>query len=171
MKILLDISWKRKKDLETTSVEYTESLDTIMLDHWIKCTSGDFRYSRKSVDLKTEQTDEDFENWCRIYDEYIDRFGLEKHYTKILKSMKKLAKLNVKYAKSLLSKKPDRFLENLINIEQAKLDALMQDNGNGMTVLQSLPKLSKLQGYPIRPHETTFIEYKNILAEYGTSQT
>lgn len=142
-----------------------------MLDHWIKCTEGDLRYVRVKVDRQTDQTDEDFENWCRIYDEYIARYDLTDHYKKILNTMKKLAKLNIRYAKSLLNKKPDRFLENLIGIEEAKLEALMQDNGKGMSIRESLPKLSKLQGYPIRPHETTFIEYKNILAEYGTSKT
>lgn len=140
-----------------------------MLDHWIKCTSGDLRYSRNSVDKDSVQTDEDFENWCRVYDEYIACYDLSDHYKKILKVMKKLARLNNRYAKSILLKKPDRFLENLITIEESKLEGLMKDSGTGRSIEETLPDLSKFQGYPIRTHETTFIEYKNILESYVRS--
>ena len=169
MKIWTNILRRQKLDSKNTSVEYTESLDTIMLDSWIKCTNGDHRYVRNVVVRLSEQTDEDTENWHRIYNEFIERYGLSKHYLKLLATMRKLALLEIKYARSLAEKKPDRFLETLISIQEAALTELLKDNGRGMSVEQSLPVLSEKMGFPIRTHETTFIEYQNYLESYARS--
>lgn len=138
-----------------------------MLDRWIKCTGGDFRYIREVVDHDSEDTEEDMTHWFNVYDQFIDGYGLSKHYLKVLQTMKKLALLEVKYGLSVALNNPDRFLETLIEIEEQKLKSLMTDNGKGMSIEESLPSLSKSQGYPIRAHETTFIEYQNILDSYG----
>lgn len=83
--------------------------------------------------------------------------------------MLKLAKLNNQYAKSILLKNPNRFLETLIMIEEAKLEGLMQDSGKGMSIEDTLPRLTEKYGVLFRVNEITFIEYKNFLEDYARS--
>lgn len=154
-------------DYNDTSVEYTESLETIMLDQWIKCTQGDVRYVRSQVDRDSEQTEEDMVQWFRIYDEYIEKHGLSKHYKNVLEAMKELALLEVRYAKLMAKGEPDRFLETLIDIAEQKLSDLLQDNGQGMSIEDSLPILEKFFGFQIHTHNTRFIKYQSYLEIYG----
>lgn len=152
------------KDSKTTPAEYWESIDEMLLSDWIKCTNGDPRFARKKVEKDSKEKPEDAENWYRIYDVYIERYGLGKLYERILKVMKKKALLEIKYVKTR-----DRFLLTLISVQKENLRALMQDNGEGMTMEASLVHLSKWYGHHLRPSETTVTEYKNILKEYGKS--
>jgi hypothetical protein len=159
---------KPKKDFVHTSERYCKSLDKIMLDQWIECTKGNFKYIRLEVlDENEESTEEDAEHWFQVYDQYIKRFGLSKHYTKVLLCMKELALLELKFAKLMAEGRPDRFLETLIDVQKQKLNDLMSESTIGMSIEDTLPMLSKAQGYAIRPHETRFIEYQKILESHG----
>lgn len=138
-----------------------------MLDHWIKCTEGDLRYVRLKVDLKSEATEEDADRWYTIYDDYINRYGLSKTYIDLLKCMKKLALLEVKYAKTLLKDDPDDSLQTFIAIEEVKLEALKKKMSGGMSIKKTLPLLSRNYPFMLRASQITFIEYQNILEEHG----
>ena len=136
----------------------------MILDNWIECTAGDHKYSRKHVDFESESTEDDTEQWYRIYDGYIEKYGLSDHYNRILKAMKKKALLEIKYVQTR-----DQFLITLIGIEEEKLKILFQSVGTGMSIEKSLIHLSRWCGYQIKSNQTTVVEYFNILAEYGRS--
>lgn len=135
-----------------------------MLNFWIEATSGDYRHARKFVQKDSKETPEDIENWFRLYDEYIKKYGLSEKYNRILKLMKKKALLDLKYIKTR-----DRFTLMLSEIEGEKIKDLMKDNGRGMTVESSLIPLSKWFGSMIRANEITVTEYQNLIEHYGRS--
>lgn len=132
------------------------------LDFWIYATGGDYRYSREFVEKDSEQTAEDVENWFRLYDQYIDKYGFSDKYKKTLKLMKKKALLDLKFVQTR-----DRFTLMLIEIEEKKILDLMKDNGKGMTVEASLIPLSKWFGSMLRARDLTVTEYNNLLEHYG----
>lgn len=134
------------------------------LDFWILATGGDYRNSRTFVEKDSPETNEDVINWFRLYDQYVDKYGLGEKYNRILKAMKKKALLDLKFIR-----KRDRFVLMLIEIEEEKIRNLMKDNGKGMTVEASLIPLSKWFGSMVRAHETTVTEYQNLIEHYARS--
>lgn len=132
------------------------------LYNWIKCNDGDFRFTRKKPRLSIEANEKDGKSWVIVYDEYIKEFDLSPIYKKLLKTMKKKALLQLKFIETW-----ERFKLTEIDIETEKLKNMLANNGDGMTIEQSLIHLSKWLGYRLNPKEITVIEYFNILRQYG----
>ena len=61
----------------------------------------------------------------------------------------------------------DRFKLTEAEIESSKLNSMMVNGGNGMTIEQSLIHISKWIGQWINPKTITAREYFNLLKEYG----
>lgn len=143
-------------------VEFWESIKDMLLSHWEKCVEeGDYRFARKYVDKESEATEEDLENWFRIYDTYIKRFGLNPKYERILKVIRKKALLELKF---VLTRDP--FLHTLIAIEKENLKVLRGSGKKGTTIAKSLIPLGKWYGSHLRTSEITVEEYQNIMEEY-----
>ena len=118
------------------------------LENWILCNDGDARFARKKVNTTDKETDKetikDGENWTRIYDSYIKKYGLSKLYLKMLEAMRKKALLELDYVETW---------------EQFKLTEIQ--------IEQSLVHLSKWVGYYLDKKKITVIDYFNLMAEYG----
>lgn len=104
----------------------------------------------------------DTEAWTNIYDTYIKEFGLGDMYMKMLEAMKKKALLELDYVIT-----SDRFKLTEIEMQESKLNTMMSNGGNGMTIEQSLIYISKWIGQWINPKQITAREYFNLLKEYG----
>ena len=124
----------------------------------MKCTDGEVKYTRINLDYGDEKSDN--EAWFKIYDSYIDEFGLSKQYNKMLNTLKKKATLELDY-----TIKRDKFLLTLLEIEQQNLKLLLDNNGVGVTINESLVHLSKFVGYWLRPKDITTREYFTLLKE------
>lgn len=124
----------------------------------MKCTDGEVKYTRVDLDHGDEKRDN--EAWFKIYDSYIDEFGLSKQYNKMLNTLKKKATLELDY-----TIKRDKFLLTLLEIEQQNLKLLLDNNGVGVTINESLVHLSKFVGYWLRPKDITTREYFTLLKE------
>ena len=61
----------------------------------------------------------------------------------------------------------DQFKLTEIKIEVERLKNMMKNNGDGMTIEQSLIHLSKWLGYHLNTKKITVLEYFNLMAEYG----
>ena len=96
--------------------------------------------------------------WGRIYDEYLNEFGLSKEYQDILKLKRKIANLQAEYIV-----KGDRIVLNYINIEKNALESLYDTNKKGSTFRESLVHLEKMQGIKINTKEITVADYYNYL--------
>ncbi len=143
-------------------VEYWASIYEMPLYNWIKCNEDNLRFSRENPDLKIKQTVEDAENWVRIYDGYIKEFGLSDLYKRMLETMRKKALLELGFVETW-----DQFKITEIKIEVERLKNMMSNNGDGMTIEQSLVYLSKWLGYHLNTKKITVKEYFNLMAEYG----
>lgn len=148
------------------SVEYWVSVNDMPLENWILCNDGDARFARKKVNTTDKETDKettkDGENWTRIYDSYIKKYGLSKLYLKMLEAMRKKALLELDYVETW-----EQFKLTEIQIEVEKLKNMVNNNGEGMTIEQSLVHLSKWVGYYLDKKKITVVDYFNLMAEYG----
>ncbi len=138
--------------------KYYLSIEEIPLFNWIKCTEGDYSYVRKS---KEGTEEEDVKAWFDIYDDYIRSNGLSKKYEQMLKAMRKKALIGLDYVI-----KRDRFSLTLLDIEIQNLKMLLDNNGQGVSIEQSLVYLSRFVGYWIRSKEITASEYFTLMREY-----
>lgn len=157
-------NWLRRSssDSSNTSAVYWASIYETPLHNWIKCTDGDLRFIRKSVDLETEITDQDLEQWNKIYDQYIEKYGLSELYKKLLETMREKALAELEFVTT-----GDNFKKTEIAILEEKLKTMVNNNGKGMTIDESLVHLSKWLGYRVDVFKTTVTEYFTLLNEYG----
>ncbi len=61
----------------------------------------------------------------------------------------------------------DRFKITEIALIEEKLKTMVNNNGSGMSIDESLVHLSKWIGYKLDIHKTTVTEYFTILEQYG----
>lgn len=147
------------KDTKSNSEKYYQNIDELPLYNWIKCSEGNLTYVRR-----TNKGDEqnDAIAWEKIYDSYIAEFGLGEAYKKMLKAMKDQAIKELEYCIT-----GDRFKLTEAEIESAKLQRMMANAGNGMSIEQSLIHISKWIGQWLNSKTITTREYFNLLREYG----
>ncbi len=120
------------------------------------------RFIRKSVDLETEITDQDLEQWNNIYDQYIEKYGLSELYKKLLETMREKALAELEFVTT-----GDNFKKTEISLLEEKLKTMVNNNGKGMTIDESLVHLSKWLGYRVDVFKTSVTEYFTLLNEYG----
>jgi hypothetical protein len=103
----------------------------------------------------------DEEAFCKINDEYLNRYGLNKAYKELLQVMKKKAEIQLKYVVT-----KDTFSLTLLEIEEENLKMMVMNNGQGVSMEQTLVHLSKFVGYWLRAKDITAGEYFTLLDEY-----
>jgi hypothetical protein len=129
------------------------------LYNWIKCSEGKLEYVRKT-NKGNEQLDT--EMWEMVYDSYIKEYGLGEQYKKMLEAMKQKALCEADYVIT-----GNRFKLTEAEIAASKLQTIVSNAGNGMTIEESLVHLSKWMGQWLNPKNITTKEYFNLLKEYG----
>ena len=73
-----------------------------------------------------------------LFDQYVNDFGLSKMHKKMLEAQKKRAMLELDF---ILTK--NRFKLTEIDMQIAKIEAMLKNAGSGMTIEQSLIHISK----------------------------
>jgi hypothetical protein len=131
------------------------------LYNWIKCTEeGEMEYVCKEPGEAREQ--DLYDAWARIFDDYIERFGLNDLYVRMLKKQQEKAILQLDYVETR-----DRFKLTLIEIAEMDLKKMMHNGGSKTGIQETLVVLSKWVGYRLNPKEITVSEYFNIRKRYG----
>lgn len=129
------------------------------LFNWIKCNEGKIEFTRINDEGNPEM---DVITWQMIYNDYLKEFGLSETYKRMLNAMKKKAILELDYVLT-----GDRFKLTEIEIEETRLNAMLQNAGNGMTIEESLIYISKWLGTWLNVKNITVREYFNLLEQYG----
>jgi hypothetical protein len=129
------------------------------LFNWIKCNEGKIEFTRISDEGNPEM---DVVTWEMIYNDYLKEFGLSETYKRMLNAMKKKALLELDYVLT-----GDRFKLTEVEIEQTRLNSMLQNAGNGMTIEESLIYISKWLGTWLNAKNITVREYFNLLEQYG----
>jgi hypothetical protein len=127
------------------------------LYNWEKCTQGFINYVSK--DLKSSRLDVLI--WEKLYNQYLDRFGLGNEFERYLNSKLNLAKMRFEYVKS-----GDRNLITPISIAEIEVKDLDPHKHEGMTIDQCLVYLNKW-GLNLNKRTSTIVEFKNAMNEYG----
>ena len=149
-----------KNRTSNTRVEYYKSIDDLPLHNWIKCLAGEYQYSMVSpIDTFVE---EDIIAWEKIYDAYINEFGLGMLYKQYLLKEVEIAKAKFDYVISR-----DKFNFNIIRVYESEIEQLKNKLNQGMTYESALIHLGKWYGGKlIRAKEITVREYCNLIKEY-----
>jgi hypothetical protein len=129
------------------------------LFNWIKCNEGKIEFTRISDEGNPEM---DVITWENIYNDYLKEFGLTETYKRMLNAMRKKAILELDFVLT-----GDRFKLTEIEIEETRLNAMLQNAGNGMTIEESLIYISKWLGTWLNVKNITVREYFNLLEQYG----
>ena len=137
-----------------------KSIDELPLHNWIKCLNGELNFVRK--DETTEFGEFESNLWIEIYDEYLKRYGLNDIHLKQLNLLKKKALLQCEF---VITK--DNFKLTLIEIEENKLQQIINNAGNGMSIADTLLHIGKWIGERIKIKEITTTEYFDLLDQFG----
>ena len=136
------------------------TIDDFPLYNWEKCQSGDMRYVNR--DAKSTKYDEII--WLKLYNEYLERFGIGEGLEYFLKLKIHLVKLRLQFIQT-----NDLFLLNQIKVAEAQMISADPSKLQGMTTQQCLVHLSKWMGTIVRAKEITIVEFKEMFEEYARS--
>ena len=99
--------------------------------------------------------------WETIYDDYLKLNGIEKMKKKILDIMVRKAHAELDFVIT-----GDRFKLTEIEIEESKLEAIMNNRSDGTTINQTLIHLSKWIGHWLNDKILMTQEYFDLLKEF-----
>jgi hypothetical protein len=131
------------------------------LFNWLRCLEGKLNYTRKNATEQDEITQEDLDSWNKIYDNYLDIYGLNDLAKRLMKLQVKLAK-----AKNDYIIRSNKFQFNVIRIIESEIEKVKGLTNKGITTESVLVHLSKFQGYHISVKTLTVREYFDLLKEY-----
>ena len=134
-----------------------QSIEEIPLFNWQKCLEGDVKY----VNLETKEDSSNQEAFTKLYDEFLQKRGVNKEYKKYLDILKKKALLQCEF---LITK--DDFKLTQIEIEDAKIVSLQKTSEEGLSIDKTLIYLGKWLGYRLDWKIISVSEFYSILEEY-----
>lgn len=131
------------------------------LENWIKITEDQMLEYVCKDPSDTEGVDLS-EAWCKVNDDYIQRYGLSDLYIRLLKKMKEKALLELTFVETR-----DRFKLTEIGLAEAELQSMLSNRGEGIGIREALIHLSKYMGFRLNPKEITVLEFFNIRDKHG----
>tara|TARA_R110000772_G_scaffold11971_1_gene37015 strand:+ start:2523 stop:2918 length:396 start_codon:yes stop_codon:yes gene_type:complete len=115
-------------------------------------------FTRKNG-VGTEEKDK--EAWEMIYNKYIQVYGLNKMYKRMLEAIREKSLCELEYCIT-----GDRFNLTKAEIQASILETMLTNRGSGVTINKTLIHLSKWIGYWLNPKNITTQEYFDLLGEY-----
>lgn len=141
-----------------SSKKYYTELDDTPLYVWEKVLEGNYNFMRK--ERKEKSTNDDVIAFYKLYDKYLQKYGLSKQHQKYMNKLHDIVLLKLEYLET-----GDKFKLTQIEISQAQLKDL-KPKENGLTIGQQVIVLSKWMGQWIDKKKITVTEYKDLIAEY-----
>ena len=108
----------------------------------MKCLDGERQFTRINQ-AGNHANDELY--FCKIHDEYLNKYGLNKQYRELLEVLKKKAEIQLNYVRT-----KDKFSLTLLEIEEENLKMMLSNKGTSISIEQTLVHLSKFVGYWLR---------------------
>ena len=140
------------------SEKYYLNIEDMPLYNWHKCINGDYYYVRK--DEKQNDLPECEIAFKKVYESYMNIFGIDKNYKQQIEVVKKIALLQCEY---LITK--DEFKLTQIEVENAKLEMTKTNDSSNVTLQTTLIYLSKWVGYRLDWRQVSVYEYYTLLEE------
>lgn len=158
--------WKKsKKELE---LDCYNSIDELPIKIWFDIhKTVNFKKLLKSGECKNEKTYiKLFELWQKLYNEFIERFGLSDEFLSDLQIEIKIANLQ---ADLIITKQ--KHLNTLIKIEQEKMRINNFEISEPADIESILAKMSKFYGFKLSSRELTTAEYYSYLNNITDGKT
>jgi hypothetical protein len=158
--------WKKsKKELE---LDCYNSIDELPIKIWFDIhKTVNFKKLLKSGECKNEKTYiKLFELWQKLYNEFIERFGLSDEFLSDLQIEIKIANLQ---ADLIITKQ--KHLNTLIKIEQEKMRINNFEISEPADIESILAKMSKYYGFKLSSRELTTAEYYSYLNNITDGKT
>lgn len=158
--------WKKsKKELE---LDCYNSIDELPIKIWFDIhKTVNFKKLLKSGECKNEKTYiKLFELWQKLYNEFIERFGLSDEFLSDLQTEIKIANLQ---ADLIITKQ--KHLNTLIKIEQEKMRINNFEISEPADIESILAKMSKYYGFKLSSRELTTAEYYSYLNNITDGKT
>lgn len=133
----------------------------MILHNWLKCLEGKINFARINPTENDEITQQDLNAWNKIYDNYLDTYGLNEIAKKFIKLKIKLARSQNDYII-----KETKFLFNVIRILNVEIEKLEKEMNKGVSTESVLVHLSKFMGFKQTTKTLTVREYFDLLKEY-----
>lgn len=160
MKILPNFKRLLKNRTSSNLEKYYSTIDDFPLYNWEKCQGGELRYVSK--DAKSTKYDQVI--WLKLYNEYLERFGIGEGLDHFLRLKIHLIKLRLQFIQT-----NDLFLLNQIKVAEIQMSNADPSKLNGMTTQQCLVHLSKWMGAVVKAKDITIVEFKEMFEEYVRS--
>ena len=146
--------------------KYYLTIEELPLFNWFKCCDNELIYARRDKHKGT--VEDDLKAWEIIYNDFINKIGLDPKFIGYLDLLEERAKRCLEFIQSLNEGKRNRFLINEVNRLNLEIKSFEERGTKKATSKTSiLNSLSKMQGYRINPKETTTIEYFTLIKDYG----
>lgn len=127
------------------------------------CHEGKLEFVRKDINVGSEELDVKY--WTLIYDEHLKTFGLNENHAKYMELLNKKAIYECEFIIS-----DNRKVLNKIRQIEARIQALLSNNGESVSIGRLLMMLSKFQGYPVNKYTITVSEYFDLIENFKQSQ-
>jgi hypothetical protein len=138
-------------------MNYYTSIDELPLYSWRKINeTNDLKWMFKSG--KGQVNKKIVEAWGKLFDEFIDAFGISDQFLQILEKKKQIAILT---AEMYLYN--DRSRETFIDIEKWELSKLLEDEGKGSSFHETKAHIEKEMGFQINERTTSVLDYYTYL--------
>lgn len=148
---------KSKKDtLKKSKKRYLE-IDELPLYNFNKMMSDPRFVNRDEVYRKGDEL-----HAIKLYNDYLDRYGLGDDYEKYMSYQEKYIKIS-----GIFVINEDEAVLNDLHFIEAELKRLNPNNFEGMSVESCLTHLSKWIGYNLNSRDITIVRFREMLKEYG----
>lgn len=134
----------------------------MILENWIQCNKGNVMFARLNVFADSKESKQDVEEWERLYNEYLQKYGLNDIYKQYLTLKIKIAKCQIDYILH-----SNRRTLNDIRIYENDLEKIKNISDSGTTIEEILMHLSKwFKNGILRTKDVTLGEYLILLKQY-----
>ena len=144
------------------SENHYKSIKNLPLENWFECSDGNLEFTR--IDKSKGTRTEDKQAWDIIYNDFIDKIGLDEGFVRYIELLKSKALKQLEFVEGLKNGKRNRFLLNGIKEISGRITAYEKTLSFGGTDrYELLQHLGKMQGYRIDPLTTKTIEYFKLI--------
>lgn len=116
----------------------------------------------------------DYEAWCVLYDDFVDKIGLDKEFVNYLQQIKLLIELKDKFIQSQVIRDGleyhDRSIKNQIRRVESAIKSYENQAVKQQTITDVLIQLWKGEKLHIKKQDLTVLEYFKLIKSYNNQQ-
>ena len=151
--------WKKSKK-ESKRLDCYDTIDDLPIKIWfdVHMTSDYSLLLKNHEPLNSQELEFCFECWEKMYNQYIDQFGLSEEFLEDLNQQIEIANYRADFIIT-----GDRYLLTLIKVGEARLEMDKKDTEKPAHLETILARMSKHYGFKLNSKELTVVQYYSYL--------